>query len=460
MAVFLSQLLTGEQTKVYFANKTATGVNSSRISGFCLPYSDALGLKPAEIIELFEAEHPGIDGKPVSFREDDLYLLVFEASMAIRMDLVTAAIPQMDGTISPDRFLAPFRGMGLSGLGDHLSVQYLVDGSAPLPPGAQIRRVRPDGQHQVLGTYMPGPEGNLVWVPPDQQWSRPPTKNAGWHEFFIEISGMFYPAYELNGEQAGIMCPDSRAAWLMCPAYDFLIPMEKGVMACYAAEHIDRVCLLRTVATWRNKEVIIEGTGFEDQCAYVLYIGAPDDDLREWHFEGDQYHGFRACLPMSEVEDTLREIILTLDLGQRPRQAVPEGPYLEGEEATYHKHFLMVEDKNPIPVIPVATAEGTSAWGILVPDPRAAAVMAPEALESLPLPDGRRIVLTYEAFPDSFVGSAVTVAVSDEAPFVISGVSDGNYVGFRITTSGFVNALEHIDPTQVTRRDERILPEL
>lgn len=459
MPTVFMQILTAYQAKAYATNSVEAGINPQKVSGFCIPYSDGQDLSPQELIEIFEAEHPTVNGSPQTYDAHETYLLVFENSPSVHMNCIDALSELMHGDIAEGRFQPPYRGNGFSGAGRRFATQYLIDGSVLLPPGSQIRKVAPSGAHEVVAQFIPNEDGTLHWSNPGAPWTSIPHRTEGDHDLFIALGGYYFPVYELSRKAVGIVMPDTRAAWLTCPAYDELERIPDGSMAVYAIEHVDQLNFIRTVAQWRGKNLIVEEIDNTSRTLKVVYVGAPDADLVEWGFEGDQFHGFRATLPQSEVPENLIGLqILEIFPGQRPRQAMPEGPFDPQENKPYHDAFLLQEDRTPLPAWKITLHDGQRIWAVAVPDRRATQLMTPGVRSMWHKEDGGFYVPASEAFPGAFIGSATTVVVTDDnVPFIVEGVANGVYRGFRMLPDHVQEFTEAIDPARVVRRDERML---
>ena len=101
--------------------------------------------------------------------------------------------------------------------------------------------------------------------------------------------------------------------------------------------------------------------------------------------------------------------------------------------------------------------DGQKMWAVAVPDRRATQLMTPGVRSMWHKEDGGLYVPASEAFPGAFIGSATTVVVTDENPFIVEGVANGVYRGFRMLPDRVQEFTEAIDPARVIRRDEHML---
>lgn len=434
MTNFLSQILAPAQAWAYTNHSFGYGIHPQKVSGFCVNYRDILDRPSSEVVQLFGAEQPGPNGIPQPVDPEDAYVLVFESSLAVRMHTKDAVSEGHGGHIPEGRFTAPFSGSGMLYSDSTVAPQYLIDGSCPLPPGSQIRRLMPDGQQPAIAVLQPTPEGVLRWQAPETEFPAlfPTPQDESEHELFIEVSGMFFPAFDLPMGMVGVLSPDSRAAWTSFPAYDFLTVATQGVVAGYLHEHIDRALFFRTLATYEGCRCVVESVNIDQQTAQVVYLGAPDPVLVAGGFVGDQCHGYRATLPLSVFGNTIAYDVDAFEPGVRPRQALPEPELLADESRQLHSSFYLVENRTPIPVWNAPTPDGSKDWVILLPDARSRALMTPQAQQWWPMEDGRAVVRARDAFPEGFLGIISSVLHTDDGRYFLDGVRQNQYVAFRI----------------------------
>lgn len=458
MMTHLCQILTPAQAWAYTNHAPGYGVNSLKVSGFCLNYADVIDQNPAALVGLFGEKQPGAGADPVEYSPQDVFLLVFEVSVSARMHIKDAVVESMGGTLPDGRFALPFTGSGMRISDGGMAPEYLIDGSCPLTPGAQIRRVQSDGTHPTVSVLMPDEQGFLRWQDPRTALPAvlPTPRLVGDHELFIEVSSMMFPAFELPDQMVCVTATDSRAGWMSFPAYDFMTPTSSGVIAGYRPEHIDRAVFLRTLAVYEGKECVVEKVDMECQKADVLYLGAPQPRLASEGFVGDQAHGYRATVPLASLGDSLRLDADAINLGQRPREATPHGPFFAEESRRFHNTFYLVNNYTPIPVWKAPTPDGMQDWVIILPDARSRAVLAPAARDWWPMDDGRAVVRAREAFPEGFLGILSTILQTQDGDYFLDGVAQQSFVAFRILDGKLADEPELVAPDRVRERIEKM----
>lgn len=454
MVTYYAQVLTDEQAQAYTSNARAAGIDPSRVSGFVVAFPDIATLEPEALVSATNAAHPDVHGVPLSYPTGHVMLLVFAAGVDARICTVSSASVQVGGTVDLSRFEPPFTGNGFAGGSGDPVVEFLVDGSCLLPPGAQVRRVEADGHHDVIAVLGAGEDGAPCWQPAGTPTTVPVSVQRGEHDLFIELGGHALPAVQVNDDMIGVLAPDSRAAWLCHPGADAYVPVASGCLSLYALGHVDSVHRLETRTVWKGLACIVEGVTPDD--VQLLHIGKPDAALSGAGFLGDQYHGFRASLPRSEVPDVTVHLA-GLTPGTRPRRQGTQAPFIEGENRRFHEAFLSEEGKGPLPLWSAPGPDGEIHGVLRVPDARALSLMAPGTRTAWSDADGGLLVPMDEAAPGARQVSALTrVQTDDGVLHVVEGVDGRSYVGSRVEQDRISPDLERIPPARVVSREDAL----
>lgn len=452
--MYYAQVLTDEQARAYTSTVRTAGIDPLRVSGFVVGYSDIATLRPGALVAAVNAAHPDVHGIPVTYPSDHVMLLVFAAGANARICTTPSTSVQMGGTVDLARFDPPFTGNGFAGGSGDPVAESLVDAACLLPPGAQVRRVDTDGSHQVVAILGAAEDGSPRWQTADEISPAPVSQQQGEHELFIELGGHALPAIQVNEDMIGVLAPDSRAAWLCHPGADVYVTVTSGCMSLYSLDHVDSVHRLETRTVWRGLTCVVEG--LTPDSVSLLRIGRPDVALASAGFLGDQYHGFRAVLPRSEVPS------VTIDLagltpGIRPRRQDTDAPFVEGENRRFHETFISEEDKGPLPLWSAPGPDGNLHDVLRAPDARALSLMAPGVETFWRDADGGVLVSLEEVAPDARRASALTrVRTDDGALHLVEGVDGQLYVGNRVEQDRISPDVERIPPARVVSREDAL----
>lgn len=370
MTEVLAQVLTRAQADAYLGNRSAAGIEPARASGFAVRLGDLKGLTASQILAVAHAEHPDASGLPASYSTDPLPMLVFAVGPDARACTVDSAATVIGGTVDFSRFVPPFTGQGRVSADDLLAVEYLVDGSALLPCGSELWMVS-GTERTLVGRLGPGPDGRPIWSPSGSAGAVA-LATEGEHQLFAEVAGRRVPAWEVGEDALGVLAPDSRAAWLCFPAAAEYVTTPAGCLAIYPLSHVDAVLRAETRVQWRGHELIAEAFG--ELEVSVLHVGAPLPGMAEAGFVGDQYHGFRARLPRTEVSGADPQVT-RYEPGSRPERTDSAAPFLPGENRRFHTDFLVEAGQAPLPVWWAEDPAAQPTAALRAPDVRAALVM-------------------------------------------------------------------------------------
>lgn len=449
MADVLAQVLTRAQAEAYRQTRTEAGIDPLRISGFAVALADVRGLAPAAILELTRAAgHPGTSGEPVHYDTDPLALLVFANGPDVRACTTTSAASVAGGPLASDAYQSPWTGTGLLATrAGQVAAEYVVQGSALLPLGAELWAVNAD-QSWVVARLGVGADSVPVWQAPDAPDAAVALRQPGEHQLFAEIAGRVVPALQVGEDAVGVLAPDSRAAWLCYPAASEYTDTPLGCLAIYPLREVDAILRLETRAPWDDRQVLVESVG--EETVSVLYQGPPLPGLVEAGFQGDQYHGFRATLARSSV-GRLEPEGGRYEPGARPARTAAAAAFCEGENRRFHVDFLSQPGLAPLPVWWAPDAAGVPRPVVKVPDRRAALLMAPGAGELWSDGDGGILV---PVDPALLVQAATAVTAGDGAEYVVEGSDGTHLVGWPAGVAATAPRL--IAAGDVVRRDDAL----
>ncbi|MDY6214741.1 MAG: hypothetical protein SPH79_09675 [Schaalia hyovaginalis] len=447
------QVLTEAQAKAYLSNTASTGIHPGRIAGFFCREADVAGLKPVDILAAVRPEHQTLTGAYQQYNPRELHVLIVHVNPDVQMATTSSTLSeQSDPPLT--RFSTPVTGTGFAAsTNDSIIPEYLSITGALLAPGDQIRRIDADGVSTVLATYSATPEGAPRWISADAPDEGHVLLQDGEHALFMEIGGHALPAYMQDPDHLALIAPDSRAAWFCHPAADAYVLAGPGrVLSIYSLAHIDSLHRLETTARWQGLTICVEG--ITDEHVDALFVGRPYQGMAEAGFVGDQYHGFRARLPRSEVSDyTIAMSGLTP--GRRPVRPDEAAPFLSGEEAAFKQYFLHQQDRAPLPLWAAPGPDGRTHPVIRVPDRRALQVMVPGCREAWADADGGALVPITQFDPGASVINAVTrLTDTDGDQWLCQSVSSGAFLAQRILPDGVDPQLQEIPPTRIRKRED------
>lgn len=453
MAEMFAQVLTWAKADAYRGNRPAAGIDPRRVSGFVVRLGDLAGLDARGVLALVRATHPDVSGEPARYEDAPLALLVFGAGADVRGCLASSAATEVGGTLASDQFAAPWTGNGLLvGPDQRLATEHLVNGSALLPVGSELWAVE-GGDSRVVARLGVAPDGSPQWRADDGAGAVA-LRQDGEHQLFAEIAGRRVPAFGVGDDAIGVLAPDSRAAWLCHPAAAEYTDTPLGCLAIYPLETVDAIWRAETFAEWHGQQLVVEE--FTGPTVRVLHVGRPLPGMAEAGFVGDQYHGFRAELPRSEI-GRLDPQVGGYRPGRRPARTDAAAPFLPGENRRYHTDFTVGESVAPVPCWWAPDASGTSRPVLRAPDLRAALVMYPEYPERWQDADGGVLVPLPEGAPVARAATSVTTATPP--PYVVEG-ADGESLVARREGSPSDSPPERISPAALgTREDALFLPQ-
>ena len=450
MADMLAQVLTAAQADAYRSNRAGAGIDPRRVSGFVLRLADLAGLGPEGILSLARAGHPDVAGAPAQYRADPLSVLVFGAGADVRGCLISSAATEVGGTLDADAFAAPYTGHALLAGGDgRLAAEFLVNGSALLPIGAELRAVDIAGS-RTLAHLGVAADGSATWLPGSGPTAAVALREPGERQLFAEIGGRRVPAFQVGPDAVGVLAPDSRSAWLCFPAAAEYSPTPLGCLAITPLTSVDAIWRAETWVTWRGHTLLAEAV--EAETVRVLHLGRPLPEFAGAGFAGDQYHGFRAVLPRAEVTGYDPQAGF-YSPGRRPVRTDSAAPFLRGENRRFHNGFAVEAGLAPVPCWSAPDPHGVPRTVFRAPDYRAALVMHPDLTERwhdadggvlLPLPLGTAPAL------------AATLVTTGAGEFVVEG-ADGESLIARAVGSDAAAAPVRLAPQSVTRREDALV---